>query len=135
MSLRCVRYVCAKALGVRGADTAVDEVEAVARDDPTPLARSQAVVSLGQIGAERPLPTLRERLDEESSKDVRHQFELAIDQSEKGASATDELRTAYRGLGPETFDRLGAGDTAPDFSLPDTEGTTWRSSDAQADGE
>lgn len=130
-----VRYVCATALGVLGADGAVDDLEEVARNDPRPLARSQAVVALGQIESERSLAMLRERLEEDSSKDVRHQIELAIDQIEKGMGATDELRAAYERLDPETFDRLEVGDAAPDFSLPDTEGTTWELSDFRADGE
>ncbi|WP_132058671.1 redoxin domain-containing protein [Halorussus amylolyticus] len=130
-----VRYVCATALGVLGVDDAVDDLQEVARNDPSPLARSQAAVALGHIGAERSLATLRDRHDEDSSKDVRHQIEVAIDRIEKGENATDELRAVYRNLDPETFGRLKPGDAAPDFSLPDTEGETWQLSEAQADGE
>jgi len=42
-----VRYICATALGVLGAEPTVDALENVVRDDPEPLARSKAAVALG----------------------------------------------------------------------------------------
>lgn len=129
-----VRYVSAAALGVLGARSAVDDLERVARDDPDPLARSVAVLALGQIGSDGSLGLLRDRLEADPSRDVRHRIELSIDRIETGAGATDELRTAYRDLDPGTFGRVRAGDAAPAFDLPDTDGTTWRLRDLQDDG-
>lgn len=44
--------------------------------------------------------------------------------------ASDALRAAFRTLEPAEFGRVTAGDTAPDFALPDTEHQTWRLSEA-----
>ena len=129
-----VRYVCATALGVLRARSAVPELERVVRTDPDALARSQAVVALGQIESEGSLELLREQVANDSSKDVRHQAELAIDQIEKGMGATDKLLSAYRNLDPETFDRVAVGDPAPDFALPDTEGQRWQLDEFLDDG-
>lgn len=117
-----VRYVCATALGVLGVDTAVAALERTAVDDPSSLVRAQAVVALGQIGAKRSLSLLRERLADDPSKDVRHRIELTVDRIETAGPASDDLRGAYRDLNPETFTRLSAGDSAPAFTLSDTDG-------------
>ncbi len=120
-----VRQVCAAALGILSARDAAKALEQIALEDPTPLVRSQAVMSLGQAVARDSLPLLRKRLRDDPSRDVRHQCELAIDQIEKGMGATEELREAYRQLEPERFASIRVGESAPDFSLPDTEGRTW----------
>ena len=125
-----VRYVCATALGVLRARSAVDALERVVREDPDALARSQAIVALGQIGANDSLDLLRDRHATGDSKDVRHQAELAVDRIEKGAIAEPELEAAYRSLDPDTFERLEVDEAAPPFALPDTDGRTWNLDDA-----
>ncbi|EMA67519.1 alkyl hydroperoxide reductase/ Thiol specific antioxidant/ Mal allergen [Halorubrum aidingense JCM 13560] len=125
-----VRYVCATALGVLRARSAVDALERVVREDPDPLARSQAIVALGRIGADESLALLRDRLAADDSKDVRHQAELAVDRIEKGAVAEPELAAAFRALDPEAFGRVTVGESAPAFELPDTDGRTWDLEDA-----
>ena len=120
-----VRYVCATALGALRAASTVDELEAVAREDPDSLARSQAVVALGQIGDDGSLDLLRALHEDDPSRDVRHQAELATDRIEKGMTATDELRRAYEQLDLSSPVRPEAGNPAPTFSMPDTEGGTW----------
>lgn len=124
-----VRYSCARALGVLRVQAAVDDLERVVRNDPEGLVRSEAVMALGRIGSRDSLELLRERLEADPSKDVRHQLELAIDRIEKGAGATDELVSAFRDLDPATFDTLRVGEPAPDFTMPDTDGRIWRLSD------
>lgn len=95
-----VRYSCATALGVLRAQSAIPALERVVREDPNPLARSQAIVALGQIGATGSVDLLRDRRENDGSKDIRHQAELTIDRIEKGAVADAELKTAYRSLDP-----------------------------------
>jgi peroxiredoxin len=130
-----VRYACATALGVLRAQSEIERLERVVREDPDALARSQAAVALGQIGAIRSMDLLRDRHANDDSKEVRHQAELAIDRIEKGAVAETELEAAYRRLDPDTFDRLAVGAPAPSFELPTTDGRTWRLDDALGDGE
>ena len=115
-----VRYVCAKALGICGAESATDDLERVVRTDPNDLVRSQAVMALGQLEADESL-SLLEATVETDSRDVSHQAELAVAQIEAGAGATPALRTAYRGLDPSTFGRIDVGQIRPDFTLPDTD--------------
>jgi len=117
--------VCATALGVLRAHSAINALERVVREDPDPLARSQAIVALGQIGADESLELLRDRHETDDSKDVRHQAELAVDRIEKGAVAESELETAYRTLDPGTFEQLEVGEAPPPFKLPDTDGRMW----------
>lgn len=129
-----VRYVAATALGILGSEKAVAALEQTAARDPDALARSAATIALGQVGQNRSLEVLRRILEDDASKDVRHQAELAIDQVEKSMGSTDALRDAFRTLDPTTFDRVNAGDKAPDFELSDTEGQPWRLDNA-LDGE
>ncbi|RCW38322.1 peroxiredoxin [Marinilabilia salmonicolor] len=72
---------------------------------------------------------MREILEKDSSQDVQHQCELAIDQIEKGSGATDNLLKAYLNLNENSFDEVSAGEIARDFSLEDTDGNIWRLSD------
>jgi peroxiredoxin len=130
-----VRYVCATALGILKARSEVESLERVVREDPNALARSRAVVALGQVGATRSLELLRDRHANDDSKDVRHQAELAIDRIEKGAVVEPELAAAYRNLDATTFEQLAVGETAPSFEVPDTDGGTWSLEDSVGDGE
>ena len=111
------------------AAAASDGLERVVREDADALARSQAVMALGQIESAGSLDLLREHLEKDPSRDVRHQCELAIDQIQKKMGATDELRAAFRTLDPATFETVRAGAPAPDFTLPDTAGQAWRLGD------
>lgn len=129
-----VRYVAATALGIIGDAAAADALERTASDDPDALARSAATMALGQIGRRASLNVLGHIEGQDQSQDVRHQAELAIDQIEKSMGATEQLREAFRTLDPASFGRVRAGDTAPDFELPDTEGERWHL-DQALDGE
>lgn len=130
-----VRYVCATALGVLRARSEIEQLERVVREDPNALARLQAIVALGRIGATRSLDLLRDRHANDDSKDVRHQAELSIDRIEKGAVAETELEDAYRSLDPDTFEQLAVGESAPSFELPNTDGRTWGLDSAIGDDE
>ncbi|GAB3328656.1 hypothetical protein GCM10027355_34160 [Haloplanus salinarum] len=129
-----VRYVCATALGILRARSAIESLERVACQDPNALARSQAMIALGQIGATRSLDLLRDRYANDDSKEVRHRAELSIDRIEKGAVAEREVEAAYRNLDEDSFEQLAVGEAAPPFELPDTDGGTWNLEDAIEDG-
>ncbi len=95
------------------------------KSDPSALVRSQAATSLGQVEATEAVGLLRERFESDSSRDVRHQCELALDQIAKNAGATQDQLEAFKNLDEEQFERLAVGETAPAFSLKDTEGQAW----------
>lgn len=125
-----VRYVAATALGIIGNEAAAGTLERTVTSDPDALARSAATVALGQIGCISSLTVLRRVYEADPSKDVRHQAELAIDQIEKSMGSTEALREAFRTLDPAAFGRVRVGDKAPDFELPDTQGSPWHLSQA-----
>ncbi len=129
-----VRQVAAAALGILSAVDTANALERVVQDDPSSLVRTQAVISLGEMVAGDSLPLLRERLRDDPSRDVRHQVELAIDRIEKRKGVTDELREAYRQLAAEKFASVRVGESAPDFTLMDTEGRAWTLSDSKSKG-
>jgi HEAT repeat protein len=87
-----VRYVCATALGILRSQSEVESLERIVRGDPDALARSQAIVALGQIGATQSMDLLRDRHANDDSKDVRHQAELSIDRIKKGKSQNPSWR-------------------------------------------
>jgi len=58
------------------------------------LARSPAVVALGEMESRASLDLLRESQAHDSSRDVRHQAELAVYQIERGLGATQALEEA-----------------------------------------
>jgi hypothetical protein len=83
-----VRYVCATALGILRGQIEIEALERVVREDPNGLARSQAIVALGRIGATRWLELLRDRQENDDSKDVHHQAELSVDRIKKARSSS-----------------------------------------------
>ncbi|MFC7173246.1 peroxiredoxin family protein [Haloplanus litoreus] len=113
---------------------AIRDLERVVRTDPNGPVRAQAVLSLGQLEASESLGLLEDIVDDDD-RDVGRRARIAIDRIEKGKGTTDALLTAYQRLDPETFDRVSAGDTAPEFRLTDTEGTEWERSALAAEGE
>jgi peroxiredoxin len=121
-----VRQVCAMALGILRAQTAIKHLEDVVRHDLNAVVRSQAVTALGQIESQVSLPLLRERLKDDPSGDVRHQCELAIDQIKKQMGTTKEQLAAFINLDASRFESVEIGKTAPDFELQDTDGQQWK---------
>ncbi len=120
-----VRYLAAMALGILKDTDAIPALERVVREDADALARSQAVIALGQIESEASLELLKERQASDPSRDVQHQCELSIDQIQKKMGATDELRAAFAAIDPAKFETVRVGAPAPAFTLPDTENAPW----------
>lgn len=120
-----VRQVCAAALGVLRAGSAVAALERLLQVDPSSIVRSQAATALGQMESRGSVPLLGRLQSRDPSRDVQHQCELAVDQIEKGIGATAELRRAFADLDPVGFEAVRRGEPAPAFSLEDTERKTW----------
>lgn len=131
---RQVRYVAATALGVLRTESATAGLERVIQEDTEPLARSPAVVALGEMESQRSLDLLRNCRVNDSSRDVGHQAELAIHQIENRLGATEALRRAWADLDETVFGRVAVGEPAPDFALPDAQGAEWRLRDVNQRG-
>lgn len=123
-----VRHVAAMVLGITRATNAVNALENTLREDSDSVVRSQAAIALGQIGARSSLAAVQ-AAQEDKSKDVQHQAELAAYAIEHGKTATPELATEFAALDEAKFGRLQVGQPAPEFQLPDTESKSWRLAD------
>ncbi len=121
-----VRQVSAMAVGILKAQSAVEDLEQIVREDDITMVRSQAITALGQIESERSLVLLHEILAEDKSRDIRHQCELAIDQIEKKKGTTEKLLSAFLSLDESNFESVKEGSMAPDFVLEDTDGKEWQ---------
>lgn len=126
-----VRQVCAMVLGILRSNEAINSLEQLVRHDKNTIVRSQAVISLGQIGATSSLPLLKEKLTTDPSRDVKHQCELAIYQIEKKMGTTQEQLSSFINLDEISFNSVETGSKAPDFRLEDTDGKVWRLSQFQ----
>lgn len=124
-----VRQVCAAALGVLGLHEAVVPLHSRVVIEKSSIVRSQIVTSLGQIGSPESISLLQDMLGHDPSSDVVHQCELAIDRIQKSMGVTQEFRNAFEHLKSDGFGRVKEHDSAPDFTLADTEGRGWNLSE------
>ncbi len=121
-----IRYLAAAALGIQASRAAIPALQKLLESATESTVRSQAVISLGQIASPKALPALKKALASDKSRDVTHQCELSIHQIESGQKATPDLAAAYTSLEESTFKTVKIGQTAPDFSLPDTNDKQWK---------
>lgn len=119
-----VRQVGAMALGIVRAEAAADRLRRLLEDDPDPIVRSSAAVALGQIG--RPGEALEVRASVEDHPDVRHRCALALARIRRGRPVEPEVAERFAALEESTFERVRVGEPAPDFTLEDTRGESWR---------
>lgn len=127
-----VRQVAAAALGLLRAAAANDELSRRLSDEAEdPVVRSHAAVALGQIGAGA--DALARQVEAAEHGDVRHQCEVALDRVRKGRTVEPEVAEQWAHLDSASFGRVQVGEPAPDFTLDDTEGTTWSLSDVRGE--
>lgn len=124
-----VRHVAAFALGLWKADGAEDALIALLGGDEDPVVRSQAVISLAQIKCLKALPVLEQHAQNDPSRDVKHQCDLAIHRIKNYQGPEIDLADAYAGLDETKFEQVRVGKQAPDFALTDVDGKSWKLSD------
>ena len=124
-----VRQLCALTLGLLRATKARPALEAVLRSDGDPVVRSQAAVSLGQLGEQDALAVLHDCGNSDSSRDVRHQCEVAAYRIQQQVETSDEVAKAFAALDEDSFRQIEVGKPAAEFALVDTNGRTWRLAD------
>jgi peroxiredoxin len=130
---RHVRQISAAALGIRRHSAAAEVLAEVLQHDDSPLVRSQAALSLGEMDAANALEELTSAAKNDGSRDVRHCCERAIHRIRTKQGATPELLRAHLELRPENFGRIKAGEQAEEFVLNDISGKAWSLRDANLD--
>ncbi len=124
-----VRQVCAMTLGLLQARPSVQGLRDVLSNDKDMVVRSSAAVSLGEIGDQDSLSLLKDRSKTDSSRDVRHQCEIAAYRIESNAPQTNDAVDALIALDESSFRQLEVGKPAIDIELFDTRGRKWRLAD------
>ncbi|MEJ7591204.1 MAG: redoxin domain-containing protein [Planctomycetaceae bacterium] len=127
-----VRHVAALSLGILPSfpnataenDRRVAVLESALLNDQEQVVRSEAANALGRILASSAVPGLKKAAAMDSSRDVQHQCEIAIERIGK-MQRDESLLNAYRGLEESTFNSVATGQPAPDFSLADTDRKIW----------
>jgi alkyl hydroperoxide reductase subunit AhpC len=124
-----IRHVAAMTAGILRSFKSVENLESTLLEDSHEVVRSQAAVSLWQIGDKDSSRVVKKAEKEDNSKDVRHQAELAAYAIRNNYTAAPELAEAWRNLEEDNFNKVETGKKAPDFELPDTENRKWQLSD------
>ncbi len=124
-----VRHVAAFVLGLSPGENSESALIGLLAQDPDPVVRSQAAISLAQLKSEAALPVLEDSAKNDSSRDVRHQCDLAVYRVTQYQGPDTDLATAYAELDESMFDLITVGKPAIDFELADTDGKSWRLSD------
>ncbi len=124
-----VRHVCAMVSGLLRDTEAVDNLEELVLQDPDPIVRGQAAEALGQIRISSSIPVLKQAAAD-TNRNVKHRAELAIESFEWPDPGTEEVAVGYKSLDESKFNLVQIGKKAPDFTLRDTKGKSWRLSEA-----
>jgi peroxiredoxin len=124
-----VRNIAAFVLGLNPGEDSESALIELLRQDADPVVRSQAVISLAQLKSGAALPVLEDMAKNDTSRDVRHQCELAVYRITKYEGPDTDLAPAYAELDESRFEQIHVGQPAIDFELLDTDGESWRLSD------
>lgn len=127
-----VRHVAALTLGILPSsrdsrpsiEMRIAEFITVLQNDQEQLVRSEAAIALGRLNATSAVAALTKAAENDNSKDVRHQCEIAVERIAK-QQLDNSLYLAYQSLDESTFDSVSTGQPAPDFALTDTGGKLW----------
>lgn len=122
-----LRVFAAQALGFVGDAGVVGRLERTLADDKVPAARLYAADALGMIGGLRPKPLFERVEAEDPNKDVRAHLRFALER--KGEALPEKVREDLRGFDLSRLDTAEVGKTAPDFTLTDALGQSYRLSD------
>ncbi len=128
-----VRHVAAYVLGLHSSPQSEKTLIELLKEEKDVVVRSQAVISLGQLQSREALPLLKEKAENDPSRDIRHQCKLAIHRINEYKETEKDRKQKFASLDESTFEQIQVGEPAIDFELQDTEGKTWRLSDFQGE--
>ena len=113
-----VRYLAAAALGILEVESSLDRLHRLLREAPESTVRSQAAISIGQIGHEASIPVLKQQAQADEQRDIPPQCRIAIDHIRRYDGNQSDLREAFERLDESSFGGLRVGDRFPVVELP-----------------
>ncbi|RUL87976.1 redoxin domain-containing protein [Tautonia sociabilis] len=122
-----VRVLAAQALAYLADPRADAGLERTLAGDEAPAARLYAADALGAIGGLEPSPLLERVESEDANRDVRAHVRFALERD--GKPLDEAIRDRLRSFDLERMDSARVGEAAPDFTLTDALGNTYRLSD------
>ncbi len=122
-----VRVLAAQALSYLADRRAAVRLRRTLAEDGEAAARLYAADALGAIGGLAPSPLLDKAEAEDKNRDVRAHVRFALERD--GKPLDDAVRAPLRTIDPSRMDAARVGEMAPDFSLPDALGKSYRLSD------
>lgn len=137
---RQVRTIAALVLGLLRSPSTADALKRTIATDTDWLVRCEAVMALGRIGGDGAAKAIRKaqaaanitdrkHRDFGDHRDFRNRCDVALDILARGDDYPNDRLAAYQSLDAASFNRARVGRAAPDFTLTDTTGRSWKLSD------